>query len=59
MLLVQVQQFRTWNRYGLEILHKCGKRVETKSEKFWGVIPTFVEITGEKLVGGGAFYHKF
>ena len=55
MLLVQVQQFRTCNRYGLEILHKCGKRVETKSEKFWGVIPTFVEMTGEKLVGGGAF----
>ena len=23
--------------------------------KFWGLIPTFVEVTGEKLVGGGLF----
>ena len=36
--------------YGYEILHRCGKRVKTKSQKFFGF--TFVEITGEKLVGG-------
>ena len=29
-----------------------GKRLKTKSQKFWGLIPTFVEVTGEKLVGG-------
>ena len=28
------------------------KRVKTKSHKFWGVIPAFVEATGEKLVRG-------
>ena len=26
-------------------------KVETKSRKFCGLIPTFVEVTGEKLVG--------
>ena len=25
---------------------------ETKSQKFWRLIPTFAEVTGEKLVGG-------
>ena len=38
----------------------CGKRVTTnvakglqlKVRKFWGPNPTFVEVTGEKLVGG-------
>ena len=25
--------------------------------KFWGLIPTFVEVTGEKLVGGVLFAH--
>ena len=32
------------------------KRLELKVRKFWGLIPTFVEVTGEKLVvGGGGF----
>ena len=30
------------------MLHKCGKKIETISQK----IPTFVEVTGDKLVGG-------
>ena len=38
--------------YGLEILHQCGKRVKTKCQKVFGLIPTFVEATEEKLVGG-------
>ena len=29
------------------MLHKCGKKIETISQK----IPTFVEVTGDKLVG--------
>ena len=42
--------------YKLAILHHCGKRLETKSQKVFGLTPTFVEVTGEKLVwGGGAF----
>ena len=36
MLLVQVQQFETGTRYDLEILHQCGKKVKTKSQKNFG-----------------------
>ena len=32
----EVQQFETSTRYDLEILHKCGKGVETKSQKVLG-----------------------
>ena len=28
------------------------KGLKLKVRKFWGLIPTFVEVTGEKLVGG-------
>ena len=28
------------------------KGLKLKARKFWGLIPTFVEVTGEKLVGG-------
>ena len=54
-MLVQVQQFRTGTRYGLEILCQCGKRFKLKVGKFWRLIPTFVDIIGEKLVEGGGF----
>ena len=33
MTVVQVHYFGTAARYGLEILHKCGKKFETKSQK--------------------------
>ena len=29
------------------------KGLKQKVRKFWGLIPTFVEVTEEKLVGGG------
>ena len=32
-----------------------GKRIKTKSQKFWELISMFVEVTGEKLVGGETF----
>ena len=32
------------------------KGLKLKVRKFLGLIPTFVEVTGEKLVGGGAFW---
>ena len=32
------------------------KVLKLKVRKFWGPNPTFVEVTGEKLVGGGAFW---
>ena len=42
VVLVQVQfKFGTSTRYGLEILHQCGKRVKIKS--------SFEEVTGEEL----------
>ena len=36
VLLVQVQYFGTGTRYGLEVLHLCGKRVKTESQKYFG-----------------------
>ena len=41
--------------YKLDILHHSVKSVETKSQKVLGLILMVVEVTGEKLVGGGAF----
>ena len=34
--LVQVQKFGIGTMYGFEILHQCGKRFETKSQKVMG-----------------------
>ena len=31
------------------------KRLKLKGRKIWGLILMFVEVTGEKLVGGGGF----
>ena len=38
----------------IEKVKKQGK-VKTKSQGVWGLIPTFVEVTVQKLVGGGGF----
>ena len=54
MLLVQVQQFGTGNRYGLEILHKCGKGVETKIHKVFGAT-SYVCRSYMGKTGRGAF----
>ena len=32
------------------------KGLKLKARKFWGLIPTIVETTGEKLVGRGRFF---
>ena len=50
MLLVQVHEFRTYTKYVLEILRKCGKSIETKSQKVWWLILLFVKVTGGKMV---------
>ena len=42
--------------YKLDILHHSVKSVETKSQKVLGLILMVVEVTGEKLVGGGPFW---
>ena len=39
--------------YGLEMLHRRSKRVKTKNQNVLELIPTFVEVTGEKMVRGG------
>ena len=36
----------------LKFYTSMAKRLKLKVRKFWGLIPTFVEVTGEKLVGG-------
>ena len=51
MHLVQVQLFGIGIKYGLQILHQYEKRVKLKVRKILGLIPTFVEVTGNKLVG--------
>ena len=33
------------------------KGLNSKVRKFCGLSPTFVEVTGEKLAQGGAFWH--
>ena len=38
--------------YGLEILHQCSKGLKLKVKTSLGSVPTFPEVTGEKLVGG-------
>ena len=49
--MVQVQEFETGTRYGLEIFHQCGKKFNTKSQK---VLEdnSVLEVTGEKMVVG-------
>ena len=37
----------------LNFYTSVAKGLKLKARKFWGLIPTFVEVTGEKLVGGG------
>ena len=36
----------------LKFYTSVAKELKLKARKVWGLIPTFVEITGEKLVGG-------
>ena len=36
----------------LKFYTSVAKGLKLKVRKFWWIIPTFVEITGEKLVGG-------
>ena len=42
----------------LKIYTSVAGRLKLKFRKFWGLNPTFVEVTGEKLVvGRGGFLH--
>ena len=50
--------FFKFNNFGLALgtnLKFCtsvAKKLKLKARQFWGPNPTFVEVTGEKLVGG-------
>ena len=39
----------------LKFCTSVAKRLKLKVRTFWGPNPTFVEVTGEKLIGGGLF----
>ena len=41
----------------LKFYNSMAKGLKLKIRKFWGLIPMFVEVTGEKLVGGDLFDH--
>ena len=51
--LGQVRTFGTGTMYSLDILRQCDKRLKTKIQTVLELIPTFAEVTGGKLVGGG------
>ena len=36
----------------LKFYISVARRLKLKFKKFWGLVPTFLEVTGEKLVGG-------
>ena len=50
--MVQVQQFGTGTRYDLTFYTSVAKKLKLKVRKFPGLIPTFVEVTVEKLIRG-------
>ena len=39
----------------LNFYASVAKGLNLKVTKFWGLIPTFVKVTGGKLIGGGLF----
>ena len=40
----------------LKFYTSVARGLELKVRKLWGLIPTFVEVTGEKLVSGGGLF---
>ena len=55
MVWVQVQKFGTGTRYKLEILHQCGKKVKSKSQKVCGANSYVCRSYREKTGIGGPF----
>ena len=53
--MVQVQQLGTGTRYKVEILHHCGKRVRTKSQKVLGT-NSYICRSYRGKTGRGPFY---
>ena len=60
-MLFERQSWFKFNDFGLALgmslkfNTSVTKGLKPKVRKFLGLIPTFVEVTGEKLVGGGLF----
>ena len=40
----------------LKFYASLSKGLKLKVRKFWGLIPTFIEVTGEELVGEGGYF---
>ena len=49
MLLVQVQQIETDLAMNLKFHASVAKGLKLKVRKFWRLMPSLVEVTGEKL----------
>ena len=43
-------------RANMKFYTSLSKGLKLKVRKFWGLTPTLVEVTGEKLVGGGGHF---
>ena len=52
VVLVQFNNLRLTLSMNLKFYTCMAKGLKLKARKFWGLIPTFLEVTGEKLVGG-------
>ena len=49
------EKFGTGTRYGLEILHQCGKKIKTKSQEVLGSNPNVSRSYREKTGRGALF----
>ena len=52
MALVPNQLFELTLRIALKFYASVAKGLKVKVKRFWGIIATFVEVTGETMVGG-------
>ena len=52
MLLVEVQYLGLTLSMALKFYTSVKKGLKLKVSEIYGLIPTFVEVTGEKLIGG-------
>ena len=52
MIWIINNNFATFYEYGLNFYNSVAKGSKLKVGKFWGLIPTFEEVTREKLIGG-------
>ena len=44
---------------GIKVLPQCGTELKLKVRKIWGLIPSFLEVAWEKLIGGSFTHPPF